>query len=96
MILNFTIFIIIICSWSPVGVLLAALNPARYLYHDRVIDIPGNGAILKEAKLIPDIVQTSLPLEGYPNRDSLKYRDLYGIPEAHTVLRGTLRYQVKL
>lgn len=30
--------------------------------------------------------------EGFANRDSLAYRTLYGIPEAHTVLRGTLRY----
>lgn len=30
--------------------------------------------------------------EGFANRDSLAYRSLYGIPEAHTVLRGTLRY----
>ena len=32
-------------------------------------------------------------LEGYPNRDSTIYKELYGIPEAKTVLRGTLRYQ---
>jgi len=35
-----------------------------------------------------------LELEGFPNRDSTKYVDVYGIPEAHTVLRGTLRYKV--
>ena len=29
-----------------------------------------------------------------PNRDSAKYVDVYGVPEAHTVLRGTLRYKV--
>jgi saccharopine dehydrogenase-like NADP-dependent oxidoreductase len=31
-------------------------------------------------------------LEVYPNRDSLAYRDIYGIPEAMTVYRGTFRY----
>ena len=35
-----------------------------------------------------------LELEGFPNRDSTKYVDIYGIPEAHTVMRGTLRYKV--
>lgn len=30
-------------------------------------------------------------LEGYPNRDSLIYKSLYGIDSAHTCLRGTLR-----
>ena len=34
-------------------------------------------------------------LEGYPNRDSTIYGDLYGIREAHTILRGTLRYAGK-
>lgn len=33
-------------------------------------------------------------LEGYPNRDSLRYAQLYGIAaEAHTMLRGTLRFR---
>lgn len=32
-------------------------------------------------------------LEGYANRDSLLYKDLYGISTAHTCLRGTLRYK---
>ncbi|XP_027430142.1 alpha-aminoadipic semialdehyde synthase, mitochondrial isoform X2 [Zalophus californianus] len=34
-----------------------------------------------------------LNLEGYPNRDSTKYAEIYGIPSAHTLLRGTLRYK---
>lgn len=29
----------------------------------------------------------------YPNRDSTPYRERYGIPEARTVVRGTLRYK---
>ncbi len=33
-------------------------------------------------------------LEGYPNRDSTSYVFAYGIPTAHTVIRGTLRYKV--
>ena len=28
-----------------------------------------------------------------PFRDSTVYGELYGIPEAHTILRGTLRYR---
>ena len=30
---------------------------------------------------------------GYPNRDSTSFRERYGIPEAQTVIRGTLRFQ---
>jgi saccharopine dehydrogenase (NADP+, L-glutamate forming) len=32
-------------------------------------------------------------LEVYPNRDSLAYREIYGIPEARTMFRGTFRYR---
>jgi len=32
-------------------------------------------------------------LECYPNRDSTIYSSLYGIEDAHTVFRGTLRYR---
>merc|ERR1712071_405 len=32
-------------------------------------------------------------LEGYPNRDSTIYSELYGINSADTILRGTLRYK---
>lgn len=31
--------------------------------------------------------------EGFPNRDSTKYAKLYGIEDAHTILRGTIRYK---
>ena len=34
-------------------------------------------------------------LECYPNRDSLVYGDLYSITTANTILRGTLRYEVR-
>ena len=33
-------------------------------------------------------------LQGFPNRDSTVYSELYGIQSAHTILRGTLRYKV--
>ena len=32
-------------------------------------------------------------LEGFPNRDSTVYRELYGLHNASTILRGTLRFQ---
>lgn len=32
-------------------------------------------------------------LEGFPNRDSTMYKELYNIPLANTVLRGTLRFR---
>ena len=38
---------------------------------------------------LPDV-----DFEGYYNRDSTKYSDLYNIPEARTIIRGTYRYRV--
>lgn len=32
-------------------------------------------------------------LEGFPNRDSIVYRDYYGLQNADTMLRGTLRFK---
>jgi saccharopine dehydrogenase (NADP+, L-glutamate forming) len=34
----------------------------------------------------------SLHLEGYPNRDSLKFKESFGFKDAKTFIRGTLRY----
>lgn len=34
----------------------------------------------------------ALILEGYPNRDSISYREVYGLKDTNKILRGTLRY----
>lgn len=34
----------------------------------------------------------ALSLEGYPNRDSSKYKDLYRLHDCQKLIRGTLRY----
>lgn len=48
-----------------------------------------------------DLMATARPLHildgydfvAYPNRNSLPFREFYNIPEAHTVVRGSLRYE---
>ena len=57
-----------------------------------MVEIPGKDLLStgpKEIRIYPGFA-----FEGYPNRDSLPYRERYGIPEAQTILRGTLRYRV--
>ncbi|KAI9700668.1 MAG: hypothetical protein M1836_002037 [Candelina mexicana] len=44
------------------------------------------------AKAKPYHVLDGYNFVAYPNRDSVPFRDFYGIPEAHTVIRGSLRY----
>lgn len=76
-------------SWSPKGVLLASNNEALYLHNSKEVTIPGEDIFKNTFKLhFPDVGK----LEVYPNRDSMPYIDLYGIPEAKTMMRGTFRY----
>ena len=41
----------------------------------------------------PYFIYPGFAFVAYPNRDSTGYKERYSIPEAQTVLRGTLRYQ---
>lgn len=77
-------------SWSPRGVLLAGKNAARFLAGGQEVRVPAD-ALFRAAK--PIDILPSLSIEHLPNRDSVPYGDAYGIPEAHTVYRGTLRYR---
>jgi len=78
-------------SWSPRGALLNTLSGAKYLKDGKVVEIPAGGSLLdatEEFGFLP-----GLALEGFPNRDSTIYKLLYGIPDAQTILRGTLRFK---
>ena len=43
-----------------------------------------------------DDLLPGVAMEGYFNRDSTKYVDIYNIQQAATVARGTLRYKVSI
>lgn len=78
-------------SWSPQGVLLNTIQPATYLKDGEIINIPAGGALLDSVTVMDFF--PGLNLEGFPNRDSTKYAEPYGIQSARTLLRGTLRYR---
>lgn len=67
------------------------LSGARYLQNGQIVDIEDNGGLLDATNSMDFLPGFSL--EGYPNRDSTIYGELYGINEASTILRGTLRYK---
>jgi len=77
-------------SWSPKGVILASRNSALYLKN-------GKNIFIEPANLFKDRFNYSFPeigdLEVYPNRDSISYSGIYGIPEVQTMYRGTFRYK---
>lgn len=77
-------------SWSSRGVLLALLNSASYLSEGKQLDIDGKD-LMGYAK--PYYISPAYAFVAYPNRNSVPFREFYNIPEAKTVVRGTLRYQ---
>ncbi|CAH0477243.1 unnamed protein product [Peronospora belbahrii] len=76
-------------SWSPRGVLTAALNEAQYRKDGEVITVAGEELLnnSERVRFLP-----AFNIEQIPNRNSLPYGGIYGIPEAHSLYRGTLRY----
>lgn len=76
-------------SWSPRGVCTAGKNAARYRENGKLVDIPGPELFTQHH---PVPVEGVGELEGYPNRDSLIYIDVYGLDGIETMFRGTLRY----
>ena len=76
-------------SWSPRGVLLAGRNSARYLKDGEEVFVPADELFARPERVL---VQNLGEFEGYPNRDSIPYVGLYGVPETRTMFRGTLRY----
>ncbi|KAI5999133.1 Saccharopine dehydrogenase-domain-containing protein [Pisolithus albus] len=77
-------------SWSSRGVLLALLNSASYLSEGKQVDITGSD-LMGYAK--PYFISPAFAFVAYPNRNSVPFREFYNIPEAETIVRGTLRYQ---
>jgi len=75
-------------SWSPIGVLLAGKNSAQYYKDGQQVFIPSEN-LFDDYKIIN--IEGLGDFEGYPNRNSLPYIDLYNIGSTRTMLRGTLR-----
>lgn len=79
-------------SWSPRGALVNTLSPAKYLSKGQVVEISGGGDLMstpKSLKFLPGFA-----LEGFPNRDSTQYAELYGLgTKLQTLIRGTIRYK---
>lgn len=77
-------------SWSSRGVLLALTNSASY-WKDGEVENVKSEDLMATAK--PYFIYPGFAFVAYPNRDSTTYKKLYNIPEAETVVRGTLRFQ---
>lgn len=77
-------------SWSARGVLLALLNNASFYAGGEKKDVSGQELMQHAASYY---ISPAYAFVAYPNRDSTPFKEFYNIPEAETIIRGTLRYQ---
>lgn len=75
-------------SWNPRNVVLAGQGTAQYLEKGKLKFIPYN-RLFKEYRIVN--VPGMGEYETYANRDSLLYREVYGLDDIPNILRGTFR-----
>lgn len=75
-------------TWNPRNVILAGQGTAQYKADGQYIIRPYNKLF---AQAYPISIGTKESYEVYPNRDSLKYIDLYGLHGIPSIMRGTVR-----
>ena len=75
-------------TWNPRNVVLAGKETAQFIRNGRYKYIPYHRVF---TRLDQVAIAGYGDFEGYPNRDSLKYRELYGLQSVNTMIRGTLR-----
>ena len=78
-------------TWNPRNVVKAGQGTAQYLEDGKFKYIPYN-RLFKEYRLI-NIPGFEEPFEVYANRETLLYREAYGLGDIPSLYRGTIRYQ---
>lgn len=76
-------------SWNPKNIITAGADGAHYLQNGKEVTVPYEAMFDNCKKIKVDGLGS---LAYYPNRDSLRYLDLYHVPEIKTFIRATLRY----
>lgn len=75
-------------TWNPRNVVLAGQGTSMFIKNGKYKYIPYH-------KLFSRLMRTHVldygEFEMYPNRDSLKYREIYGLQDIPTMYRGTMR-----
>jgi saccharopine dehydrogenase (NADP+, L-glutamate forming) len=75
-------------TWNPRNVVLAGQGTVKFIQEGKYKYIPYH-RLFRRTEII-QIPEYGF-FEGYGNRDSLKYRSVYGLEEIQTLYRGTLR-----
>ncbi len=76
-------------SWEPKGAIKVLQNDAFYQHNNELIEVHGTDLM----SWATPIKITKLKLECYPNRNSIDYKEIYGLQNIKDIIRGTLRYQ---
>jgi saccharopine dehydrogenase-like NADP-dependent oxidoreductase len=75
-------------TWSPRNVVLAGQGVSQYLEG-------GQSKYVPYWQLFRQVTPVQIPdygsFESYPNRNSIAYQEIYGLQQAKTIVRGTLR-----
>ena len=75
-------------TWNPRNVVLAGQGTSMYIRDGKYKYIPYHQLYRSAEKInVLDLGE----FEVYPNRDSLKYREVYNLPAIKTLIRGTMR-----
>lgn len=77
-------------SWNPKNIVTAGLGGAKYLSHGKQVEVPYEKMFEHNKKV--KVEELGQQLAYYPNRDSLKYLDIYDVPDIKTFMRATLRH----
>jgi saccharopine dehydrogenase-like NADP-dependent oxidoreductase len=73
---------------NPRNVVLAGLGTVKFIQNNKYKYIPYH-QLFRRTEIID--VEEYGKFEGYANRDSLQYREIYGLKDIPTMYRGTLR-----
>ncbi|MHA7131749.1 saccharopine dehydrogenase family protein [Algoriphagus namhaensis] len=75
-------------TWNPRNVVLAGQGTSRYIEQGKLKFVPYHQLFKRVDTFLFEGIGE---YEGYPNRDSLSYRSVYGLQDIPTMRRGTLR-----
>lgn len=76
-------------TWNPRNVVMAGQHGAQYLHNGKIRIVPHHGVFERTWPVTIDGIGA---MQAYPNRDSLSYQETFGLRDAQTLIRGTLRY----
>lgn len=78
-----------VITWNPMNVVIAGGAGAQYMENGKIKVVTHKQLFRRTWPFEVEGVGT---MEAYPNRDSLIYREIFGLDHAETLIRGTLRF----